>query len=182
MPIAAAPAMPIAMTEETLWRGSPSWLLLLGKIIGIALTVVILPAIGYFFRNSSPDLERGAMILKVFLIATAILALWQIVTALIAYARIKTTLYTLTNQRITIESGLTDKAVEDIDLRYVEDTQFRQKLLERMLRIGNITLLSSDKSAPTYVLRGIEDPRSLRELIRSTAYKLSQRQLFTRQT
>lgn len=35
---------------------------------------------------------------------------------------------------------------------------------------------------PVYVLHGIHDPRAIREMIRSHAYEVSQRQLFTRAT
>jgi uncharacterized membrane protein YdbT with pleckstrin-like domain len=174
--------MPLSTTEDTLWRGSPSWLLILGRIIWIALTIIVLTSVAYFLRSASPDVERGATMFRVVLIIMGIVVMWQGVFALIAYARIATTIYKLTNQRLTIESGITDKSIEDIDLRYVEDSQFRQKLMERLLGIGNITLVSSDKTAPSYVLRGVQNPRELRELIRSTAYQISQRQLFTRST
>ena len=36
-----------------------------------------------------------------------------------------------------------------------------------------MTIVSSDKSAPLTVLRGIPDPRSLRELIRARSYEAS---------
>jgi uncharacterized membrane protein YdbT with pleckstrin-like domain len=112
----------------------------------------------------------------------AIIFLWQIVNVFVALARIRTTLYTITTQRVIIETGLTSKSVEDIDLRYVDDTQFRQGFIQRLLGIGNVTIVSSDKLAPTYILRGVPDPRRLRELIRANAYQVSQRQLFTRAT
>jgi hypothetical protein len=51
-----------------------------------------------------------------------------------------------------------------------------------MLGIGQVTLISSDKSSPVYTLQNIKDPRGVRELIRSHAYQVSQRQLFTRAT
>ena len=95
--------------------------------------------------------------------------------------RIRSTLYTISNQRILIETGLLSKSVSEIDLRTIDDTQFFQSLTARMLGIGNVTLVSADKAAPMLVLHNIPDPRSLRELIRSNAYRMSQRQLYTRQ-
>ena len=100
----------------------------------------------------------------------------------IALARIRTTLYTVSNQRVIIETGLTTKSVEDIDLRYIDDSQFQQSFIARVLGIGNVTIISSDKTLPIYTLRGIRDPRGVRELIRANAYQVSQRQLFTRAT
>jgi uncharacterized membrane protein YdbT with pleckstrin-like domain len=175
----AAPAPPPpqpSAKEETLWRGTPSALLLLGKIAGVALTVIVLPLIYYL---GSDFLVPYAQI--VWIIITVVV-LWQIVGIVIALARIRTTLYNVTNQRVTIETGIFSKSVEDIDLRYIDDTQFSQHFMERVLGVGNVTIVSSDKTTPNYVLRGIRDPRALRELIRANAYQVSQRQLFTRAT
>ena len=100
----------------------------------------------------------------------------------VALARLRSTLYTITNQRVMIERGLLTKALSEIDLRYIDDTQFFQSVTDRLLGIGNVTIISSDKSTPTYVLAGVRDPRNLREMIRSNSYQVSQRQIFTRST
>src|SRR5258708_7027041 len=119
--------------------------------------------------------------LYVWLVIAAIVV-WQLAEIVIAFARIKPTIYTVTSQRVMIETGLTTKKVEDIDLRYIDDTQFDQSFINRILGIGNVTIVSSDRTSPTYTLRGIPDPRGVRELIRANAYQVSQRQLFTRAT
>ena len=74
------------------------------------------------------------------------------------------------------------RSLGEIDLRYIDDSQFFQGVMHRMVGIGNVTLVSSDKAMPVYVLRGIRDPRGVREMIRTYAYKVSQRQIFTRAT
>jgi hypothetical protein len=43
------------------------------------------------------------------------------------------------------------------------------------------TLISTDNEEPVLVLDSVPDPRQLRETIRTNAYRMSQRQLFTRQ-
>ncbi|HEV8660964.1 MAG TPA: PH domain-containing protein, partial [Thermoanaerobaculia bacterium] len=80
------------------------------------------------------------------------------------------------------EKGILSKSVGEIDLRYIDDTQFFQNLGARLLGIGNVTVVSSDKTTPVFVLQGVSDPRSVREVIRSQAYQASQRQIFTRPT
>lgn len=183
-PVVAAPqpqAQATAATgaEQTLWHGSPSWLLLLGKIIWLALVAIALPTALHYWNTRflpDPDVVRWAWIV------IALVIVWRLIGVAIAYARIRSTLYTVTNQRVIIETGLAEKKVEDIDLRYIDETHFRQRLVERILGIGNVTIVSSDKVAPQYILRGIPDPRALRELIRARAYEVSQRQLFTRAT
>lgn len=181
-PVVAAPqpASGPALKEETLWFGSPSPLLILGKFLGLAFLAIVLPFALYYIKGLAA--ENGDAIWRWGLLFIGAILLWRVIVVLIAYARIRSTVYKVTTQRVQIESGLTDKTVEDIDLRYIDDTQFRQRLIERMLGIGNVTLVSSDKTSPTYVLRGIADPRVLRELIRARAYEVSQKQLFTRST
>jgi membrane protein YdbS with pleckstrin-like domain len=175
--VAAPSAAPVAPgPEQKLWHGTPSWLLLLGRIIGAFLIVVVMLLIYYFgYQFLAP---YGTI---VWIVIAAIIV-WQAVAIVLAFARIKTTLYTVTNQRVMIETGLTTKKVADIDLRYIDETQFNQSFVNRMLGIGNVTIVSSDKTLPTYVLRGVRDPRGVRELIRANAYQVSQRQLFMRET
>jgi uncharacterized membrane protein YdbT with pleckstrin-like domain len=178
MAAVAAPATPPAPAspEQKLWHGTPSWLLLFGKIIRAFLAVVVLLLVYYLgYQFLAPY--------KMYVsLAIAAIIIWQIVAIVIAFARIKTTIYTVTTQRVMIETGLTTKSVEDIDLRYIDDTQFNQSFINRVLGIGNVTIVSSDRTSPTYTLRGIPDPRGVRELIRANAYQVSQRQLFTRAT
>jgi hypothetical protein len=170
------------MAEETLWRGSPSWRVLVGKVVAIILTMIVIPVAAILVSSRTNDLEMSGRITKIGWWVMAILVLWQIVGFLIAMMRLQSTLYTITNQRIMIEQGILSKKVNEIDLRYVDDTQFFQSFNDRLLGIGNVTLISSDKALPTTVLHGIHDPRGIREIIRSHAYQVSQRQIFTRAT
>jgi membrane protein YdbS with pleckstrin-like domain len=180
-PVVAAPAAaaPSPSAEQTLWRGSPSWLLLLGKLIWLAIVIIVVPAALVWANNRFlPDPQ----VMRIVWIVVAGAIVWRAVHVVIALMRIRSTLYTVTNQRVIVESGIAEKTVEDVDLRYIDDTQFRQRIIERMLGIGNVTIVSSDRVAPRFVLHGVADPRALRELIRARSYDVSQRQLFTRAT
>ena len=97
-------------------------------------------------------------------------------------AVLRSTRYTITNQRLLIESGLFSKRVDEIDMRLIDDSHFHQGFIHRMLGIGNVTVMSSDKNTPVFTLRGVRDPRSVREVIRAHAFAASQRQVFTRPT
>jgi uncharacterized membrane protein YdbT with pleckstrin-like domain len=178
---APAPTLP-AVAEETLWRGSPSARVLVGKIIVIVLTAIVIPVAASFIASQTNDLEMSGRITKIGWLITAIAVFYEIVTFLIAMVRLQSTSYTITNQRVMIERGMLSKSLNEIDLRYIDDTQFFQSFFERLLGIGNVTLISSDKAFPTTVLHGIAKPREIREMIRARAYQVSQRQLFTRAT
>ena len=179
-PIAASAVKPLV--EETLWKGSPSWKLLLGKIVTIVVTLLGVPLLAQLLASRITDPMRAGQIVHYSWLATAALVTLELVLFLLALARLRSTVYTITNQRVMIETGMLTKSLSEIDLRYIDDTQFFQGITDRLLGVGNITLISSDKASPTYVLRGIPDPRAVRETIRANAYQVSQRQIFTRAT
>ena len=171
-----------AVKEETLWRGTPSPTLLIGKIATLVFSVVGVLVIAYFFASTAADSDKHSSLIAAGWVIAGILAAVQIVVVVIAWMTLRSTMYIVTNQRVIIEQGIVSKTVNEIDLRYVDDSQFFQGLTDRMLGIGNVTLISSDKSSPTVMLRSVSDPRAVRELIRTHAYQVSQRQIFTRAT
>lgn len=179
-PLAGIPGP--AQKEETLWQGTPSVALLAGHFAGIVLVLVAVPLLSRFFASTMPEMDRAAGMIRFGWFATAILVVIQSIALLVAWIRLRSTMYRVTNQRIQVEQGIFSKTVDEIDLRYVDDSTFTQSLVERILGIGSVTLISSDKSSPRYVLRSIRDPRGVREMIRAEAYQTSQRQVFTRST
>jgi len=179
-PLAGAPG-PVRK-EETLWQGTPSMALLAGHLAGIVLVLVAVPLLTRFFASTMPDMDRAAGMVRFGWFATAALLVIQFAALLIAWIRLRSTMYRVTNQRVLVEQGIFSKTVDEIDLRYVDDSTFSQSLVERILGIGSVTLMSSDTNTPRYVLRSIRDPRGVREMIRAEAYQSSQRQVFTRVT
>jgi membrane protein YdbS with pleckstrin-like domain len=90
--------------------------------------------------------------------------------------------YRVSNQRILLESGVLSKRIDEVDMRTVEDIEFQQGPLERMLGIGDIAVIAADKRMARFRLLGVENPRDVRELIRANAFQATQKQLFTRST
>jgi membrane protein YdbS with pleckstrin-like domain len=179
------------VAEHTLWEASPSLMLLLDQVLGVAVVVLgvvllgllVLPALsaglGDLGRTTWANPGRAPLILTVVLGAYLVFRGARI--ALVA-ARLRTTRYRLTNQRLVVEAGLLSRGMLEVDLRSVDDLAFHQGPVERLLGIGSVTVVSSDKTAPRLRLQGVKDPRGVRELIRTQAYAASQRQLFTRAT
>src|SRR5437762_561907 len=175
-------AAPSSITEETLWRGGPSWIVLIGKVIMIVAAIVIIPLLARVAASRMPDLDTSSRVIKFGWILVLISVVLQLINLVIAIVRLRSTSYTLTNQRLLIERGFFSKSLNEIDLRTIDDTQLFQTLVDRLLGIGNVTLVASDKMIPTTVLRDIAEPRKVRELIRTNVYQTSHRQLFTRAT
>jgi hypothetical protein len=87
--------------------------------------------------------------------------------------------YTITNERIKITSGLLGKAHENVELIRVQDIDHSQTFGERMLKIGDITVRSHDPSHPQIVLRNIQDPGSVYEILRRAVLNARKRHNFS---
>lgn len=194
-PARLAPPQAEATPERELWQGTPSAKALLGAIVAAVLfSLAVCLAVYFAYRplitllaGISPELGQDLELHRdtVFLVALALVAIvvgvrlarlgWRL-------AVLKSHRYRITNQRVVIESGVLAKRIDELDMRTVEDLDFRQSALERLLHIGDITLISSDRSDARTRLVGIAQPRELRELLRNAAYQATHRQLFTRQT
>ncbi len=74
--------------------------------------------------------------------------------------------YIITNQRVRIIEGLIGKDYEDIELVRVQDVDFKQSIAERALNLGDIFILSHDPSNPEAVLRNVENPKNVHEILR----------------
>ncbi|HXF64861.1 MAG TPA: PH domain-containing protein, partial [Caldilineaceae bacterium] len=78
------------------------------------------------------------------------------------------TRYELTNERIRIIRGILGNNIEEIELVRVKDTKVKQHMGERMLNVGDITIISADPATPEFELRNVRNPVEVRELIRRT--------------
>jgi hypothetical protein len=83
--------------------------------------------------------------------------------------------YSITSERVRITRGLLGKDREDIELFRLQDIDHTQRMTERMLNIGDITLRSADPSHPEVVLRNIPDPAQVHETIRRAMLSARQR-------
>lgn len=185
-PAATAPILPSSLPptgkEETKWSGSPAWTLLAGRIIALVAFAVAIPLLTYLIADTAEKGDQRAGLITIGWFITAALVLFLGVSIAAGLVLLRATRYTITDQRLLIESGLFSKSVDEIDMRLIDDTLFQQGFIHRLLGIGNVTVMSSDKNTPVFTLRGVRDPRQVRELIRTHSYQASQRQVFTRPT
>jgi uncharacterized membrane protein YdbT with pleckstrin-like domain len=80
--------------------------------------------------------------------------------------------YRLTAHRFFTETGLLSRTNDRVQVIAIDDVRVRQGLIERMFNVGTIDLKSSDKefksaqgSNPELILRGIESPQHVADLI-----------------
>ncbi len=87
--------------------------------------------------------------------------------------------YTITDERIRITSGVLGKARENIELVRIQDLDYKQTMTERMINIGDISVLSHDRSDPRVVLKNVKDPEGVYEILRRAVLSARKRHGFT---
>jgi hypothetical protein len=85
------------------------------------------------------------------------------------------TIYELTTQRLRVVRGLLGNNIEEMELVRVRDTKVMQSAGERLLNIGDVTVVSADATTPEIVLRNITNPVNVRETIRKAVQEERQR-------
>lgn len=196
MVVPAAPATAAGPAgEQVVWEGVPSIKAMLVEIVTTALYVIGLPVLVLLAFDPVLSLLAGLGQQGAELVASNRPTLRTVVTAAVAIlvvarlaklgwhvAVLRGHRYRISNQRIVLETGALSKRIDEIDMRTVEDIEFQQRFLERLLGIGEIAIVAADKQLARFRLLGVENPRQLRELIRAHAFQATQGQLFTRST
>jgi membrane protein YdbS with pleckstrin-like domain len=196
MSLAAAPAPALgAAAEEVVWSGVPSFKALAAEMVGaglyaiglpVAALVLFDPACSFVAHLGGGPAEliasNRSAIATVLTIAIVVAVVLRVAKLAGQMAALRGHRYRVTNQRIVVESGVLTKKLDEIDMRLVEDIEFQQTFLERLLGIGQLVVVAADKKMRSFRLLGIERPRDIRELIRTNAFAATRGQLFTRST
>ncbi len=75
------------------------------------------------------------------------------------------TRYMLSEDRLFISVGFLNIKDDEILLYRVRDIDTSRTLWQRIFGVGTITVVSSDKTMPTLVLKNVKDPVFVKELI-----------------
>jgi len=181
--------------EAVVWEGSPSLKLLIIQVLrtvivaaaAIVAAVLVHPIAAKFFEDLSAGkggvgVRDGSPATLILMLVVGTYLVIRAVVLTLSVLRLRSTKYRLTNQRLVVERGILSRTLDEVDLRTVDDSGFSQSPLERIQGIGTVWIVASDRATPRLAMRGIADPRSIRELIRENAYRMTQGQVFTRST
>jgi membrane protein YdbS with pleckstrin-like domain len=140
--------------EEELWRGCYSSKAMIGAWAVSGLISLALLTIGILWLRTATW----------WLILVALLLLpWLYSFTLLCYRRWSIR-YFLTTQRFIHESGILRRVNNRIEVLDMDDIAFEQGLLERLVGVGTIRIVSSDRSHPIFAIFGIEDVKRVSEL------------------
>ena len=75
------------------------------------------------------------------------------------------TRYQLSEDRLFVSVGFLNIKDDEVLLYRVRDIDTQRSLWQRLFGVGTVTVMSSDKTMPTLVLKNIKDPLMVKELI-----------------
>ena len=75
------------------------------------------------------------------------------------------TRYQLSEDRLFLSEGFLNIKDDEILLYRVRDIATTRSLWQRLFGVGSVTVVSSDKTMPTLVLKNVKDPVMVKELI-----------------
>lgn len=152
-----AAEQPTALDEEPereLWQGGYSPKAMIGPwLLADALTILLIVVGAIWVRS-------GWLWL---LIVAALVILWGYLLAVLAYRRLSVA-YRLSTQRFVHQSGLLRRVTDRIEVIDMDDITCEQGLFERLVGVGTIRIISSDRSHPDLRLPGIADVRRVADL------------------
>jgi uncharacterized membrane protein YdbT with pleckstrin-like domain len=157
------------MEERTIWTGTPShWL----NIRSYAAGLLIVPAVAILLYAVGAGVQ--APMLYVWY-AVAALTLIPFVAAVVRWFRTRFTRYTVTSERVMISEGVFTRRSAELELYRVKDYTLEQPFCLRLVRRGNLTLNSSDKSDQLFTLRAVPFVEQLRNDIRNAVEAMRDR-------
>ncbi|MGA2498344.1 MAG: PH domain-containing protein [Tepidisphaeraceae bacterium] len=156
-PSVEEPHKPADDTEEVYFEGSPLLRAELGRMSVYVLVAIVLVAIPFLLKTKWAG-EPWWTYPLLIVIALGVIA-WPIMM-------VRTVRFRVSNYRIDFERGLLSKHIDTLELWHVEDISFDQSLLDRMLNVGNVTVLSHDDTTPKLVMNGLPNPRPLFETLK----------------
>lgn len=157
----AAPHREADDREEVYYEGSPMVRGQIGKVILWALIGLIFLASPLIWMALQKD-HHPPSPWWVNVILVVIGLLFLIIPVMI----VKSVRYRISNYRIDFERGIFGKKIDTLELWHVEDIHFEQSFLDRILGVGNITVISHDDTTPRLPMIGIPNPRPLFETLK----------------
>lgn len=146
--------------EKVVWEGRYVMRNFAGRLIWrsvatLVLIGMIIDAWGYGDND---------MIVPVYIVGAILLAAWGALAYRIVLARYGH-YYRLTTRRLFVSSGLLQRRRDQLELLRVADVFTRQSWHERLLSLGTVVVVSSEKALPTVYLPGVDDPKRVMDLI-----------------
>ena len=105
-------------------------------------------------------------------ILSFILWSWTLIVPIIIYLKTRFTVYEVTDERIKLKTGILSQEIDECELYRIRDYKIVKPFFQRIFGLGNIELITSDRSNVRINLNGIKDPENLYNIIRDNVEKV----------
>jgi uncharacterized membrane protein YdbT with pleckstrin-like domain len=140
--------------EEIFFHGHPAWLSMVSFYFkGLLGSLVVGVLAGLAGAIADGHVQTAWVVVAVVVVFVVVLAAGQL-------RRLQTT-YSITNQRLTIETGLLSRDLHQTRLARIQNVNCSQSMIERMLRIGTVDFDTAAEAEFDFSFRGVGDPREI---------------------
>lgn len=81
------------------------------------------------------------------------------------------TVYTLTGDKLLIDTGFLNKKQEEVMLFRITDVTLERKLSQRIFGLGTIHCCSTDKTTPEFDIKNIKNSMEIKELLSKEVFR-----------
>src|SRR5215210_9446756 len=147
--------------ERALYEGRPSWRALMTfYVAGIVLAAVVVVVLGILADNLGLAIVIAAVIVGL--------------TLLIGFLRRVGTKYLLTTQRLRITRGIVRKQVQETRLDRVQNVNYAQGVLDRMLGVGTVDFDTAGSDDSEFRFEWINGPETVVRAVDDATHAASQ--------
>jgi uncharacterized membrane protein YdbT with pleckstrin-like domain len=144
--------------EQVLFCGHPSWRSMLAfHLRGLLAAIAAGIAVGMI------SAAAGGRVSALW-VTLAVLAVFGFAIARGLVRRRRIT-YTISSQRLTIETGLLGRELHETRLQRIQNVNFRQSPLERLLGVGTVDFDTAGGAAYGFAFRGVADPHAIVRMV-----------------
>jgi uncharacterized membrane protein YdbT with pleckstrin-like domain len=151
--------------EQVFFEGHPSWRSMVGLQLKGLLAAILAGVLAGLITAVA-----GSSVSVPWVIA-AVLAVFVVVGVIGLFRRRRTT-YRITNQRLTIQTGLASRELHETRLERVQNVNSRQSVLERLLGVGTVDFDTAGSASFDFSFRGVAHPH---EIVRTVDRALRER-------
>ncbi len=135
--------------EQIIWEGSQSQVLNFGIFIFMGIISLIIIVLSLMF----------------FPLVAALVAI-PFAYIFVRWLIVKNHRYKVTTERIFYTTGIFSKKTEAMELYRVRDVDMYEPFWQRLFKLGNVALTTSDKTAMNFLLKAVPNPAELMNNIR----------------
>ncbi len=151
----AEPKIDLMPGEEMVLYSNPHWWFFWKEVAG-GLVLIALLLLLFSVEGGWVDTTLGWITLLVFL--------WVLVATVYAFVQWKTTKFAITTERVAYQSGIIRRRGVSIPLNRVNNVNFTQTMIARMLDNGVVIIESAGETGDS-VFENIPEPEKVRALI-----------------